>query len=92
MAKPRYRSQKVVKSVQGKPLESKNDFVGQRDASVLKPDNGAISIAAVGLISAFDISVPIFDAATLFGCISDVVIVLGFKLSFVNFVSAANFR
>ena len=47
MAKPRYRSQKVVKSVQGKPLESKKDFVGERDATILKPDNGAISFATV---------------------------------------------
>jgi len=47
MAKPRYRRQSVVTSVQEKPLESKTDYVGSRDASIIKPDNGTVSIATV---------------------------------------------
>ena len=47
MAKPRYRTQKIVKSVQEKPLVAGTDYVGQRDATILKPDNGAISLVTV---------------------------------------------
>tara|TARA_R110000782_G_scaffold34607_5_gene82642 strand:+ start:1711 stop:3003 length:1293 start_codon:yes stop_codon:yes gene_type:complete len=47
MAKPRYRTQRIIKSVQEKPLVPGTDYVGQRDATLLKPDNGAISLVTV---------------------------------------------
>ena len=47
MAKPRYRSQKTVQSVKEKPLSPRTDFVGERDATILQPDNGAVSIVTV---------------------------------------------
>ena len=47
MAKPRYRSQKVVKSVQSKPLAPRSEVNAGKDATILTPDNGAVSIATV---------------------------------------------
>jgi hypothetical protein len=47
MAKPRYRTQKVERSAAEKPLEAKSDFIGGKDATVVVPDNGAISINTV---------------------------------------------
>jgi len=47
MAKPRYRSQKVVKSVESKPLAPRSDVNAGKDATILSPDNGAVSIATI---------------------------------------------
>ena len=47
MAKPRYRSQKIVKTAESKPLIPKSDVNAGKDATILTPDNGAITVAAV---------------------------------------------
>lgn len=47
MAKPRYRTQKVERQVSNKPLEPRNDVNAGKDATLVKPDNGAVSVVTV---------------------------------------------
>jgi len=47
MAKPRYRTQKIITSVQEKPLVAGTDYIGQRNTAIMKPDNGVVTITTV---------------------------------------------
>ena len=47
MAKPRYRTQKVERQVSSKPLEPTKDVNAGKDATLTKPDSGAVSIVTV---------------------------------------------
>ena len=45
MAKPRYKTQTVERQVSSKPLEPTKEINAGKDATVTKPDNGAVTIA-----------------------------------------------